>query len=365
MQINTLRKFKLSPRLNVLPLIMFVLLAGCRKDEIPKLPVEFKQVNLVANTTGYNAARIDKALLNPWGIAFSATGTPWVSSTFGNVSTVYDREGNEARPPVAIPSPTAPTGGFPTGQVFNGGTDFVLSNNQPARFIFVGLDGVLSGWNGAAGNTAIRIINNSATSVYTGLALANDGTANFLYAANFRTGKIDVFDKSFAPVAKAFIDPQLPAGYSPFNIEAIENKLYVAYAKVGPDGRDVQAVGNGFVSIFNPDGSFVQRFASKGMLNSPWGIAKAPASFFGNAIKTNPTESTILIGNFGDGKINAYSKDGKFLGQLMSGGKPIAIEGLWAITFPPSTSTIDPNRLYFAAGPNKEADGLFGYIIMQ
>lgn len=207
----------------------------------------------------------------------------------------------------------------------------------------------------------ILIQNNSATSAYTGLALASDGGASFLYAANFRAGTIDVFDRLFAKVSgKPFLDPYLPPGYSPFNIQTVGDKLYVAYAKVGPDGKDVKGVGNGVVNVFSTNGTLL-KLADKGKLNSPWGIAQAPASFF----KGDPSQTAILIGNFGDGRINAYSTDGKFLGQLRYNGKPIEIDGLWAITFAPTTSTIDPNRLYFAAGPNHEKDGLFGYITKQ
>ena len=362
------------PRIAILVslLIGVFIFSGCqkfidefhhKKDKAPELPGDFRQVNLVANVLGYNAERRDPLLINAWGLTFSSGGVAWIGSQGGHVSTVYDREGLQTLPPVAIPSPGGPTGGNPTGVVFNpSNTDFLLSNGAAGRFIFVGVDGIISAWNNAAGSTALLVQNNSATSAYTGLALATDAGASFLYAANFRTGAIDVFDRTFTKVSgKPFMDPQLPSGYSPFNIQTVGDKLYVAYAKVGPDGRDVKGVGLGVVYIFNTNGTLVKRFADRGLLNSPWGIAQAPASFF----KNDPANNAILIGNFGDGRINAYSVDGKFLGQLRSKGKPVEIDGLWAIMFPPSTSTIDPNRLYFAAGPNHEQDGLFGYIIKQ
>lgn len=343
---------------------------GCKKIDDPKQLKNFVQVNLVGNNQEYNPVHIDPLLLNAWGIAFSATGVAWVNSQGGHVSAVYDREGVVVRPAVNIPSPGGATGGNPTGLVFNGGADFVLSNGQPARFIFVGVDGILSGWNGAAGNNALLIQNNVGISSYTGLAIAAFKGNNYLYAADFQAGKIAVWDKNFEAVSFSFSDPGIPAGYAPFNIQAVGDWLYVLYAKVGPDGRSVAGRGLGYVDIYQTNGVLVKRFASGGALNAPWGVAQASSSFFedmddgeGGNMKTSiKNRNAILVGNFGDGYINVYTEDGHFIGVLRSKGKPIVIEGLWAITFPPATSTIDPNRLYFAAGPDEEADGLFGYI---
>jgi uncharacterized protein (TIGR03118 family) len=165
-----------------------------------------------------------------------------------------------------------------------------------------------------------------------------------------------------------FSDPQLPSGYAPFNVQSVDDMLYVTYAKVGPDHEDEAGMGNGFVDIYTTGGSLVKRFISQGQLNSPWGIAKAPASFFGD--DHNDDERMILVGNFGNGRINAYKSDGKFMGELAEHPTPrhpripLVIDGLWAISFAPATATtIDPNRLYFTAGPNDEKDGLYGYII--
>jgi uncharacterized protein (TIGR03118 family) len=332
-----------------------------KKGKIPQLLKDFTQVNLVASSEEYNAARVDPLLLNGWGLAFSPTGIAWISAQAAGVSTVYNSEGSQVLPAVSIPSPGGATGGNPTGVVFNGSTDFKLPNGNPARFIFDGVDGVISGWNG--GTAAIKVIDNSATSAYTGLAIAADGGNNFLYAANFRAGRIDVFDKDWNPVNnKPFMDPALPAGYAPFNIQTVGGQLYVMYAKVDPaEGEEEARPGLGYVDIYNTDGSFVKRFVSKGQLNAPWGVAWAPASFFGDDENAQPA---ILIGNFGDGHINAFSEDGNFLGQLRAHGKPIVIDGLWAISFVPATATtIDANRLYFAAGPDDETEGLFGYIV--
>lgn len=346
-----------------------MLISSCSKlgDHLPwhdnpkKDLGNFKQVNLVANNDSYHANRIDPKLLNAWGIAFSATGTPWISSTAGGVSTIYDREGVQVLAPVNIPSPAGPTGGTPTGQVLNASnSDFILSNGQAARFLFVNLDGVISGWNGAAGSNALLIKNNVGQAIYTGCALATDNGQQFLYAANALAGKIEVFDRTFTAVTtKAFHDPHLPAGYVPFNIRLVADQLFVMYTKVGPDGRALKQLGNGVVNVFTTGGVLLKRFADGGKLNAPWGVALAPATFFPG----KGAQTAILVGNFGDGKINAYKPDGKFIEQIKVNDKPVVIEGLWEISFAPATSTIDPNRLYFAAGPNDEKDGLFGYLL--
>ena len=319
------------------------------------------QVNLVANNASYGASRVDPNLLNAWGIAFSATGTPWISSTGAGVSVIYNREGIQVLAPVNIPSPGGATGGTPTGQVANSSaTDFILSNGQAARFMFVNLDGVISGWNGAAGSNALLIKNNVGQAIYTGVALASDNGQSYLYLANALKGTIEVLDRTFNTVTdKPFVDPYLPAGYVPFNVHLVGDKLYVAYTKVAPDGRALKQVGNGVVNIFSTGGILLKRFADGDKLNAPWGIALASADFF----SSDDAQPALLVGNFGDGKINAYTPDGKFISQLKVDNKTLVIEGLWEISFPPSTSTIDPNRLYFAAGPDDEKDGLFGYLI--
>ena len=201
-----------------------------------------------------------------------------------------------------------------------------------------------------------------------------------------------MWDKNFAPVTwMPFNDSHLPAGYSPFNIRIVGDWLYVMYAKVGPDGRDLAGLGNGFVDVFSTGGKLVGRFASKGLLNAPWGIAKAPASFFEDKDKdqddlsknegggskeeendqkveggSQEEDSVILVGNFGDGHINVFTPGGQFLGQLKVHSHPLIIDGLWALSFAPASATaIDPNRLYFTAGPLHESEGLFGYLIKQ
>ena len=351
---------------------------GASSDELKN----FMQVNLVANNNLFGAAHIDPTLINAWGISFSPGGTFWVSSQGGHVSGVYNREGVTALGPVKIPSPGGPQGGNPTGQVFNpNAADFKIPSGNgtataAARFIFVGVDGIVSGWNNTWGINSYAKFNNVATSAYTGLTLANNGGSNFLYAADFRARRIAVWDKDWNPVSMSFTDTHLPMGYSPFNIQVVGDQLYVMYAKVGPAGRSEDGVGKGIVNIFTTAGAFVKRFADKDKLNAPWGIALVPSSFFPKKMEDEDDDDddddddharvaqpSVLVGNFGDGKINVYHPDGKFRGQLRMNNHTLVIERLWAITLPPLTSTIDQNRLYFAAGPREEADGLFGYII--
>jgi len=317
---------------------------------------DFSQNNLVANVNDYNPVHIETNLVNAWGIAFPASGAAWVTSFGTGKSFVFNGDGSAARPPVSIPTPDGSAGGHPTGIVVNSTTDFKLPNGNPARFLFAQAEGMISGWNG--GNDAFKFAE-SEGAVYLGLALASNEGSNFLYAANFSQGRIDVFDKNGAKVNMSFNDPALPAGYLPLNIQQIDGKLYVMYGLPGTGG-DVISPRNGFVDIFNTDGTLVKRFISQGQLNAPWGITKAPVGFWGDA---DDNQDIFLVGNFGDGHINAYNGEGIFQGQLRAHGNPIKIEKLWAIAFAPATSTvIDHDALYFAAGPGGEQHGLFGFI---
>jgi len=345
--------------------------AGVAKP--PKLTKDFEQVNLVANKAEYGAIRTDATLVNPWGLTFNGTGAvAWPASEGTGLSQLYSNNATMSSPraPVIIPTFNATSGGHPTGIVFNP-TNFFKVPLTTARvnFIFAGVDGVISAWNGA--NNAILTVNNSSNSAYTGLALGRDGVDSFLYAADFRGQQIDVFDKNYVQVAtKPFIDPNLPAGYAPFNIQNIDGLLYVLYAKVGPMGRSQAGDGFGYVDIFYPNGMLQSRLISNGELNAPWGVAKGPASYLGdeNSGKHAITDSIIIIGNFGNGRINAYTKQGQFLGTFKTSRGPIVIDGLWAITFPPannSATAFKQNFLYFTAGPNEERDGIFGYLKKQ
>lgn len=321
----------------------------------------FTMVNLVASDATFTGARVDPHLINGWGIAFSATGTAWISSPGDRTSVVYNSTtGAQVLAPVTIPTHGAATGGIPTGQIFNGTTGFKLPNGNPARFIFAGIDGVISGWNGGA--AAILKVDRNGTSVYTGLAIGSVALDTFLYAADFKSGKIDVFDKNYVLQTSTFTDPSLPAGYSPFNIQAIGDKLYVTYAQPDPTtGTEKKAAGLGVVNVFNTNGSFVKRLVSAGAeLNAPWGVAQAPAGWLTQAVGS----TVILVGNFGDGHVNAYdAATNTWLGTLQSNGTIITIDGLWAISFAPSTATtINADWLFFTAGPAGATKGLFGYV---
>jgi uncharacterized protein (TIGR03118 family) len=307
------------------------------------------QTNLLADAAGNNAAKIDPNLTNAWGIAANPAGIIWVSSNHKSLSTIYDSTGQTLRAPVTIPSVNG-VSGSPTGIVFNGTTDF--GGN---KFIFDGENGKITAW--ANGDNALVVASGVNGAVYKGLALAANAGANFLYAADFKTGKIDVFDRNFNRVnSNGFTDPNIPADFAPFNVQNIGGMLYVTYAKhAGPDNvDDSPAPGNGYVDIFKPDGSLVKQFASKGSLNSPWGITHAPAGFAA-------VTETILVGNFGDGKISIFDMNGGYLGQLQNNGNTISIEGLWALDFLKTTPTAD-SKLYFTAGQGGEQHGLLGYL---
>ena len=359
---------------------VLMLVTACQKQPLKEVQVvpeqsskfnkflkDFNQVNLVADVSGYDATRLDPNLVNAWGLVFTPNGIAWVNAADPGLSFVLRENGDQVIPPVSIPSPDNPAGGGkPTGIVFNGTSNFKIpANGNAGRFIFAGEDGVISAWNGGA--VAIKVADRSPfDAVYKGLALASDGGVNFLYATNFKGGKIDVFDTAFQYITtKPFWDPGIPSGYGPFNIQNIGGKLYVTYAKQkGPDNEDDQAgAGNGYVDIFNPNGTLVKRFISRGQLNSPWGIAMAPSTFFAEGGDEEDGQNIILVGNFGDGHINAFNSDGKFLGQLRRHGNPIVIEGLWALVFAPNATGSDPNKLFFTAGPDDEEHGLFGYLI--
>jgi uncharacterized protein (TIGR03118 family) len=391
---NNNKPARIAMRNGIIYLLTITLITfsfGCHKPDVDKDDLrDFKQVNLVANKyEEYRPVTVDPTLLNAFGIAWAPNGTAWVNSVGGHVSELYSGEGAIVRKPVNIPSPTDSIGGFPCGIVFSGGKGFNLPNG-PSLFLFTSFDGVLSGWNPASGDNAQRLKHPTDAS-YTGLAIGTSNGRNFIYGANFGLKKIDVWDTAFHLVPMSFRDPELPSSYSPYNIQAVGDYLFVMYAELSTSGKTkghgVPGAGKGFVSVFKTDGTFVKRFASRNSLNVPWGVTMAPGSFLedrdmnhGNEghggyenndyncdhCNPDPTDPVILVGNFGDGRINVFSLDGKFLGQLQSHNHhTIVIEGLWALSFAPSTATIDPARLYFTAGPDDEKDGLFGYLIKR
>jgi uncharacterized protein (TIGR03118 family) len=325
----------------------------------PTIPNAFVVTPLVGDNAALGAPFVDAHLINPWGIAFGPTGLLWVANNGTGTATVYSATGEPQSLVVNIPAapPPPPTVGHPTGVVFNPTTDFAIAATGPAAFIFATEDGNIAAWNTSAVTDA-RIVATHAGAVYKALTIASNGGKNFIYATDFHNGLVDVYDATFtAQPLSSFTDPTIPAGFAPFGIQNVAGKLFVTYAKKQPppnDDDDEAGVGNGFVVVFNPDGTVAQRFASNGSLNSPWGIAVAPTGF-------GPFAGAILIGNFGDGKIGAYNAaTGAFMDLLRdANGTVIAIDGLWGLQFgPTSTST----TLYFASGPGDEAHGLVGTI---
>jgi len=324
----------------------------------------YSQTNLVSDIPGL-AATTDPNLINPWGVSSSATSPFWVSDNGPGLSTLYNTAGSIIPLVVTIPPPTGGTGAAaPTGQVFNGTSDFEVSPGNPALFIFATEDGTISGWNPSANATnAILMVDRSGVgAVYKGLAMARVGKANYLYAANFHSGQIDVFDHAFNPTTfpgkGVFQDPRLPAGYAPFNIQNIGGNLYVAYAQQQPVGIDeMHGFRLGYVDIYNTRGQLAKRLQNGWWMNAPWGIAIAPSTFGDFA-------GDILVGNFGGGWISAFDpKTYRFVGLLSDHyGYPIIIDGLWALIFGNGGKGGDPNTLYFTAGLNNEVDGLFGSL---
>ncbi len=305
------------------------------------------------------APHTDANLKNPWGIAFNPKGFVWVADNGTSVATLYDGNGVPQSLVVSIPDGSGGPAN-PTGIVFNGTTDFIVSQGGKSGagvFIFVGEGGTVTAWSPAVSPTAAITMfdDGSGGAVYKGLALASNGGANFLYAADFHNSKIDVFDKTFKKVAMPgkFQDPTLPTGFAPFGMQAIGSKLFVTYAKQNAAMHDnLDGPGLGFVDVFDTAGNLMQRFASAGPLNAPWGVAQAPGNFgpFSGGV--------LLIGNFGDGAINAFDPtSGQFFGTLkMKDGTAIVEPGLWGIAFGNGLDNQPTNTLFFAAGPNGEAD---------
>lgn len=320
---------------------------------------------LVSDAVG-KAPALDANLVNGWGIAAGPTSPWWVSDNGTDRSTLYDGTGTPRPLVVEVP-------GGPTGIVFNGTTHFPVSietTTAASRFLFATEAGTILGWNSAvpsANSThALVVADRSAVgAVYKGLAIgvAPDGK-NYLYATDFHNGRVDVFgeDLTLKSWSGAFIDRHLPAGYAPFGIQAIGGRLYVTFAKQGVNAHDeVDGQGFGYVDEFSMNGVFLGRVASRGRLNAPWGLAMAPASGFGCF------SGCLLVGNFGDGTINAYAPNPRGVwrpcGTLRTTrGKRVVIDGLWGIGFGNGSASGPTTTLYFAAGPGGEAHGLFGKI---
>jgi uncharacterized protein (TIGR03118 family) len=348
---------------------------SCRKDQPQVTPglvasehilgTDFAQTNLVADDASFGAGRIDANLSNAWGMAISPSGTLYISANHTGLAVVYNGGGSQLRMPIGIPLHGVANGASPDGAIYNNTPNFIIpGTGRPAKVIFVTEDGIVAAWN--SGDTTVTVADRSgANAVYKGADIARDGIANFIYVADFHNAKVDVFDQSFNYVSKSFNDPGIPPGFAPFNIKNIDGMLYITYAKQKlPDNHDdTSGLGNGYVDIFRPNGTFVKRFASQGTLNSPWGIAQAPEDF-------GAGRNAILISNFGDGRINVFDPNGTYDGQLQNKKVPVSIDGLWGIAFVDGDKEwFDHDRdrsgnskLYFTAGPQKETFGLFGYL---
>jgi len=355
-------------------------------------PNRYVVTNLTSDILGV-APNTDPVLQNAWGVAFTPGASPfWIADNATGCSTLYDGQGAIASPlQVKLPlpggsvpatacthvdpnNPPNPTPAAPTGLVWNPTSTFLVPNTDPpkaATFIFDTEDGTISAWTSGLTppDQAVLAVDNSASgAVYKGLVFGTNVHGVFLFATNFRAGTIDVFapngSMGFRPATPNeidgdFTDPKIPAGFAPFGIQNINGDLFVTYAKQNAEQHDdVAGPGHGFVDVFDTDGHLLRRFASRGPLNSPWGVARASFAF-------GRFSGAILIGNFGNGNINAFDSDGDFLGTLedLKGkkGKPIVIDGLWTLTLGGGRNS-SSDTLYFTAGPNGETDGLFGTI---
>jgi uncharacterized protein (TIGR03118 family) len=323
----------------------------------------YRVLKLVSDEPGV-AAHVDPNLVNAWGLAAGPTTPWWVADNETNVATLYDASGTAIPLIVKVP-------GAPTGTVFNGSSDFVVSHegaSGPSLFLFANEAGKIRGWNPGvtppAPSTRSFVVKSRGQleANYKGLAISPSPQGNLLYAADFHNGRVDVFDAQFHVVLKgSFVDPNLPAGYGPFGIQALGGHIFVTYAKQDADaGDEVAGPGLGFVDMYSTQGALLGRVASRHSLNAPWGLAWAPDEF-------GRFSGDLLVGNFGDGRIHAYEPQagGGFLHRGVLRGKNdniIAIDGLWAIAFGNDAAAGSSTSLYFTAGPDDEEHGLFGRI---
>ncbi|HTS63490.1 MAG TPA: TIGR03118 family protein [Candidatus Acidoferrales bacterium] len=311
----------------------------------------FYQTNLVSDIPGL-AQHTDPGMVNPWGVSFTPTSPFWISENGAGNSTLYSAAGVKQSLIVTIPSPTSGMSA-PTGQVFNFNNGTGAFNGD--LFIFATEDGTIAGWRGALGTTAETLFDGSPQdAVYKGLAIASIGSNTYLYAADFFNGQVTVDRSTGAPALTGnFVDPNLPSGFAPFNVQVFGSQVYVAYAMQDADKHDDHpGPGNGYVSVFDLNGNFVSRLISNGPLNSPWGMTFAPSGF-------GSLGGDLLVGNFGDGTINVFTPTGAFVGTLGDvHNTPLANDGLWALTF----GNTGGSSLFLTAGLNGESDGLFARI---
>jgi uncharacterized protein (TIGR03118 family) len=323
----------------------------------PAVATDFNVTNLVTDDQSANAAQItDPGLKNAWGMSYSPTSPFWVSSNGAGTSVIYKVDPlTQATTKLGL-TVSIPGDGSVTGQAFNPMAGSGAFNGN--LFLFVSQDGTVSGWRGALGTSAETLV--TASAIYTGSSFSQVGSKGYLYAADFHSGAIDIYkgDVSQPNLSGSFLDPNLPAGYAPFNVQTLGNKVYVTYAQQDADKEDeVAGAGLGIVDEFNLEGHLTARVATGGTLNAPWGLAIAPASF-------GDWAGQLLVGNFGDGRINVYDiHTHSFLGQVAGGdGQPLSIDGLWAIAPGNDGNAGSSSLLYFTAGPDDEEHGLFGVL---
>lgn len=331
------------------------------------LAQHYTETDLTANRSGIsNAANIDPHLVNPWGLSRSS-GSPWWDSDNGTgLSTLYDLNGVPQSLVVTIPPPKGQNGtAAPTGTVFNYTTSFEAGPGAPSIFLFVTEDGTISGWNPNVNptNAVLLVDHNAQGAIYKGCALALLPGGPRFYAANFASGKVEVYDAKFHQIKTGsgdFTDSKLPIHYAPFGIQNVGNNIVVTFAQRTPGSEDENhGAGLGFVDVFDTRGNLLLRLQHGQFFNAPWGIAESPADF-------GAFSHRLLIGNFGDGRINVFNEfSGNFEGQMLNAdGSTIGIDGLWALSFGGGNTTSGAaNALYFTAGPNDEADGLFGNLV--
>ncbi|MGA2284849.1 MAG: TIGR03118 family protein [Dehalococcoidia bacterium] len=359
----------LSPRLLFVAVVVAALMPAAAQGAGPKNKNNpqnsYEQTNLVSDLPGM-AILTDANLVNAWGISAGPTTPFWISDNGTGLATLYNVQNPDSPTALSLVVEIPPeTGSTPTGNVFNPTSDFLVDSVNPARFIFATEDGTISAWSPQLvdSDDAVLEVDNSPGAVYKGIALGHNQDGNFIFAANFRAGTVDVFDRNFAPatLAGSFSDPSLPAGFAPFGIRNIGGKIYVTYAlQDAAKHDDAAGPGNGFVDVYDTNGNLIKRLISNGNLNSPWGLALAPNHF-------GAFSHDLLVGNFGDGHINAYNiHTGALDGQLDDmNGAPITIMGLWGLAFGNGNAAGPTNTLFFTAGINGEADGLFGSLEAQ
>jgi uncharacterized protein (TIGR03118 family) len=352
---------------------------------VPPAAMGFSDTALVSNNNAIlaTAKTIDANLQNPWGIAVAPGAPFWIADNNSNLSTLYSGIGaNETQAitgspnvGIAIPASAAGVPANPTGQVYNGDGGFLISTSQgqeSSMFIFDGEGGTIAAWAKDSGATAVTayddgVANGADHAVYKGLAIGTVGGATFLYATDLHNNKVDVFDTNFSKPAAMqgkFVDPNIPAGFAPFGIQALNGNLYVTFAKQDSAKHDeATGAGLGYVDVFDFSGNLVSQFASAGSLNAPWGIAIAPAGF-------GSLQGDVLIGNFGDGTISIFSTNGtalaNFEGPLMSSaGQPLTFPGLWSLAFGNGDADKPVTTLFYTAGFADQTDGVFGGITLM